>query len=321
MNFRWLKRGKIFAPSGEFGWMNSHAQVPTVLNLGDKLRIYFSTRDQPGRSLIASMDVCSQNPQKIFCLEENPVTTLGLPGTFDEHGVMPSGIIFEKSTNKVILYYSGWSKRNSVPYSNLTGLLISEDIYQQPFERIGHGPILTTNLWEPYSATSPFILEDNGKYLAYYCSGTGWVNISGKYEHLYDIKVAHSDDGISWKQLSEVCVEQKNEHEALTRPTVIKILGEYHMWFCYRDSVDFRDGAGSYKLGYATSPDGINWTRNDSKSGISASDNGWDSTMMAYPYIIKNDFDQVFMFYNGNGFGKTGFGYAELEMNSSKGVD
>ena len=34
---KWINRRHIFKPSGEFGWMNSHAQIPTVLDLGDKL--------------------------------------------------------------------------------------------------------------------------------------------------------------------------------------------------------------------------------------------------------------------------------------------
>ena len=28
---KWSKKGIIFAPSGEFGWMNTHAQVPVAL--------------------------------------------------------------------------------------------------------------------------------------------------------------------------------------------------------------------------------------------------------------------------------------------------
>ena len=315
MNFKWQKHGKIFSANGEFGWMNSHAQIPTVLNLGDKLRIYFSTRKQAGQSLIASVVVCAKNPKKIICFDKHPIIKLGLPGTFDEHGIMPSGVVMDQYTKKVFLYYSGWSMRKSVPYSNLSGVLVNDDIYNDSFKRIGHGPILTTNLLEPYSATSPYIFQDKDKFLAYYCSGTGWLNISGKYEHVYDIKVASSDDGIKWTQSSDVCVKQNDEYEALTRPTVIKIKDCYHMWFCYRGSFDFRNGSGSYRIGYATSLDGLTWIRDDAKSGVSLSGTGWDSLMLSYPYVVKNDFNQIFMFYNGNGFGKSGFGYAELELN------
>jgi len=35
--------------------------------------------------------------------------------------------------------------------------------------------------------------------------------------------------------------------------------------------------------------------------------------MIAFPYISKYK-KRNYMFYNGNGFGKSGFGYAELEL-------
>jgi len=35
--------------------------------------------------------------------------------------------------------------------------------------------------------------------------------------------------------------------------------------------------------------------------------------MVAYPYIIVEESDKKIMFYNGNGFGKSGIGYAVSE--------
>ena len=67
------------------------------------------------------------------------------------------------------------------------------------------------------------------------------------------------------------------------------------------------------ETGYAESNDGLEWKRKDEEVGIETSDNGWDSEMLAYPYIYKHN-EKIYMFYNGNGFGKSGFGYAELEF-------
>jgi predicted GH43/DUF377 family glycosyl hydrolase len=86
------------------------------------------------------------------------------------------------------------------------------------------------------------------------------------------------------------------------------------MWFCYRSISDFRDGKGSYRIGYASSKDMINWKRDDQKAGIDVSEEGWDSKMITYPYIVQNE-DQLIMFYNGNGFGENGFGYATASIN------
>ena len=72
------------------------------------------------------------------------------------------------------------------------------------------------------------------------------------------------------------------------------------------------DKENSYRIGYAESKDGITWKRLDDKAGIERSKFGWDSEMMSYPNVIKYQ-DKIYMFYNGNGFGQSGFGYAILE--------
>jgi hypothetical protein len=65
-------------------------------------------------------------------------------------------------------------------------------------------------------------------------------------------------------------------------------------------------------LGYAFSDDLITWVRDDENSGIDLSETGWDSEMMCYPHIFECDGKQ-FLLYNGNEFGKYGFGIAELQ--------
>jgi hypothetical protein len=84
------------------------------------------------------------------------------------------------------------------------------------------------------------------------------------------------------------------------------------MWFCYRGSRDFRDGEDAYRIGYAHSTDMQKWCRQDDTVGIDVSESGWDSKMIAYPAVVTAK-GRTLMFYNGNGFGVDGFGYATLE--------
>ena len=39
---------------------------------------------------------------------------------------------------------------------------------------------------------------------------------------------------------------------------------------------------------------------------------GWDSQMQAYPAVVTAG-GRTYLFYNGNDYGREGFGYAELE--------
>jgi hypothetical protein len=58
----------------------------------------------------------------------------------------------------------------------------------------------------------------------------------------------------------------------------------------------------------------VSWVRDDEQAGIDVSCKGWDSKMQCYPHTFTLD-GQVFMLYNGNEFGRTGFGLAVLDEN------
>ena len=62
-------------------------------------------------------------------------------------------------------------------------------------------------------------------------------------------------------------------------------------------------------LGYAESLDGIHWERKPEKMNLTTSESGWDSEMLEYASVKKYG-NTYYMLYNGNAFGKTGFGYA-----------
>lgn len=52
------------------------------------------------------------------------------------------------------------------------------------------------------------------------------------------------------------------------------------MWYSYRGR--------SYRIVYAESEDGLIWIRKDQESGIHVSESGWDSEMLAYPYVFRS---------------------------------
>ena len=193
-------------------------------------------------------------------VNETPLLPLGEPGTFDEHGIMPS--CTTRNNGRVFLYYSGWSRSVSVPYTNYTGLAISDD-EGETFRKISVGPVLGKSRVDPFSATSPSVVKIGNIWHMWYCSGTGWRKIRGNYEHTYDIKHACSEDGIDWKPSGEVSVAQRTEDEAITRPFVLENGDGYDMWFCYRGCSDFRDGEDAYRVGYAYSDDLLQWRRED----------------------------------------------------------
>jgi sucrose-6-phosphate hydrolase SacC (GH32 family) len=308
MSYHWRKRGLIFRPTGQHGWINSHAQVPTAFyyDRDGIVRVYFATRPKPGLSLTTFVDLDSNDLSRQLFLHDQPILPLGDTGMFDEHGIMPSSVVHHDGA--VFLYYSGWSRGTTLPYANFTGLAVSED-GGTTFKKVGPGPILDRTFWGPYSATSPHVLKVDNSWYMFYCSGTGWLDVNGKLEHVYDLKIARSHDGINWEQSSKAVIPQRSPEEAITRPTIFFDGSTYHMWFCFRGSRQFRGGQDSYSIGYAFSSDLLSWVRTDERVGLSCGPEEWNSQMLAYPDASLID-NNLCIFLNGNNFGRDGFGVA-----------
>jgi hypothetical protein len=308
----WQKKGLIFKADNNYTWMISHAQVPFVEKNGEnRLRIYFGTRDLQNHTTTTFIEVEAQNPSNVLYIHDRPVLSLGKLGCFDDSGAMPSWVV--NYNGKKYLYYIGWNIGITVPYHNSIGLAVSED-GGLTFNRLYDGPILDRIPLEPHLCATPCIFIENGFWRMWYLSGVEWKIHAGRPEPYYHIKYAESMDGIYWKREGHVCIDfNKSGEGGIARPSVLKDGKIYRMWYSYRGGADYRTNlAQSYRIGYAESSDGLVWARKDDQVGINVSKTGWDSEMVEYPFVLNIN-DRKGMFYNGNGFGKSGIGYAILD--------
>jgi hypothetical protein len=315
---KWQKLGQIFdfEKSPFKKEYVSHAQSPQALVLEDRVRVYFSTRkaDEPGRflSYVQYIDY-DFDFTKIINHSKHDVIKLGKIGCFDEHGIFP--LSPTKVGTKLYSYTNGISRRVSVAVETGVGYAVSSDD-GKTYEKLGDGPILTNSVNEPFMVGDPFVRIFNNKFHMFYIYGTKWSEEAPEHpsERVYKIGHAVSEDGITdWQRTGKHIITDKiNENECQALPTVIKMGKRLHMYFCYRHMVGFRDEKGKgYRLGYAYSDDLVKWTRDDDQAGIELSGSGWDSQMMCYPNIFECN-KQVYLLYNGNNFGKSGFGIAKL---------
>lgn len=285
-------------PQSDGGWLNSHAALPVVDQIEGGYRVYFSSRDTRGRAQVGFFET-GPKFDAVTRVSERPAITLGPLGAFDDSGVTTSWIV--NHNNKKYHYYSGWSLGVSVPFYFFVGLAISDD-GGETYQRVSPSPILERNEIDPYLTASPCVLVEDGRWRMWYVSGTSWEMKDERPHHRYHIKYAESTDGIAWKREGFVCIDYKSEDEyAISRPCVVKDGDVYRMWFASRGS--------SYRIGYAESKDGLKWIRKDDESGIDVSAAGWDSEMVAYPYVLGHG-GGYYMLYNGNDYGKTGIGVA-----------
>jgi hypothetical protein len=315
---KWEKQGQIFTfdQSPFKDRYASHAQSPQALVLDDRVRVYFSTRliDETGKFL-SHVQYVDYDPEfkDIIDHSTHEVIPLGKLGCFDEHGIFP--LSPHRVEGKIYGYTNGISRRVSVDVESGIGFAVSTD-EGKTFQKPGDGPLLSASLYEPFLVGDAFVRFFEGRFHMFYLFGKKWSEATADHasERVYKIGHAVSDDGIdNWQRTGGTIIPDKvDENECQALPTVIQIDGRYHMYFCYRHMTGFRTEKGKgYQLGYAYSDDLIHWTRDDSKAGIGLSEDGWDSEMMCYPNIFESN-NNVYLLYNGNNFGRNGFGIAKL---------
>jgi len=293
----WEKKGILIPGVGHSSWRASHAALPVAYPLDkNRYRIYFCSRDGQNRARIgyATVDFSARAPAIVEAPDS--VLDLGSLGCFDDNGVTLSCLTAYEGA--LYLYYTGWTRTSTVAFQLFSGLAISQD-NGLTFARASQAPILERTAQEPFLNASPYVLVEGNLWRMWYVSGEGWLAPGVP---RYNIKYAESQDGIHWLREGHVCIDFASDAEyALARPCVLHDRDGYRMWFCARGAV--------YRLGYAQSSDGIHWQRRDAVAGLTVSDAGWDSQMVAYPFVFKHQGEYV-MLYNGNDYGRTGIGWA-----------
>jgi hypothetical protein len=315
---KWKKLGKLFDPT-EHQLPNrcvEFAQSPQTLVLSDRVRVYFSTRerDSLGKYLshVAYADF-SRDMNRLLGVSNQAVLPLGGLGSFDEHGIFPINV--HRDGDRVLAYTTGWNRKVSVSADASIGLAISHDDGRS-FQRHGTGPLLTASLNEPFLVADAFVQRFDDTFHMWYIYGTKWQKFreTEPPDRVYKITHATSSDGINWQRDGrQIITDRLNADECQALPTVICVEGVYHMYFCFRQAYGFRqDSSRAYRIGYAWSTDLEKWTRDDNLAGIDVSVDGWDAQMQCYPHVFECD-GKVYLLYNGNEFGRHGFGLAEAE--------
>jgi hypothetical protein len=315
--FKWEKLGRVFDPTEikDRYWLKEFAQAPSVLIFEKFIRVYFSCRplpDQNGQyvSYSAYLDLSRDDLFKIIKIADEPVLELGALGTFDEFGTYPISVI--RKGDQVLAYYGGWTRCESIPFTVAIGAAVSHDDGEH-FTKLGDGPILSSNTDDPFVLSGPKIRRFNNLWYLWYVAGTKWLGNNGKPEAVYKIRMATSTDGLNWIRNGKNIIENRlEENECQASPDVFYYDDKYHMFFCYKYSLDFRNNERGYRIGYAVSDDLVKWVRNDARAGIDISDRGWDDQSIAYPHVFELD-GHIYMFYLGNQVGRFGFGLATLD--------
>src|SRR5690349_18971947 len=137
---KWIKKGIIYCPDATTWWAQHSALQPTpLLRSNGTIRIFVGFRDACGVGRVGYVDVLAENPKNVVCISSEPALDVGLPGAFDDNGVVPCAIVTRDS--KLYLYYAGYQIAAKVRFLVFSGLAVSEN-GGESFSRIKNVPIM-----------------------------------------------------------------------------------------------------------------------------------------------------------------------------------
>jgi hypothetical protein len=297
----WEKLGQIFYVNEDNSYIKTHASNPLALHLeGDIFRVFYSGRDEENKSSVGFVDVDIVK-KKVIKDNNGLIFKYGSYDSFYSHGVS-IGNLYESNNEKYILFM-GWNIRNNEHWRGDIGRL--RLIENERLEITPSQPFMTTDEKDKVSLSYPFVIFHEGIYKMWYGSTLSWTSENGEMIHV--INYATSMDGENWEKHGLAIPYELGVAQAFSRPTVLFNEEGYHMWYSYRS------GKGeTYRIGYAHSLNGFHWARKHDQVGIDVSENGWDSEMICYPFVFKHK-NHIYMLYNGNQYGKDGFGLAKCK--------
>lgn len=303
---QWHKLGRLYDPSAgpRHPKLLTHAANPLPVHVdGDVFRIFFSGRDDSSRSSVGAVDIDIVRRMVVMDHYE-PVFTHGPIGSFYADGVS-LGNCYGVGDDRYILFM-GWQAPAGAQWRGDIGRLRLSANLELRLD--GTAPFMGSDEQDPLSLSYPWVMTaDGGGYRMWYGSTISWD--AGNGEMLHVLQHAQSCDGHSWTRLGLAVPYILGVAQAFSRPAVARNSnGTYAMWFSYRGG----DGQ-RYRIGYASSSDGLQWRLRVEDSCMSTSTSGWDSEMIEYPFVFDHK-GVRYMLYNGNGYGRSGFGLAVWDM-------
>src|SRR5205807_3262627 len=139
------------------------------------------------------VDLDADNPSKVLRVSDRPALDVGIPGAFDENGVVPCAIV--RRDHSLYLYYAGYQLGHKVKFFVFSGLAISTD-GGNSFQRYSRVPISDRTDREPYFRVVHSLMPENGVWKIWYGGGDSFSQANGKQLPNYDIRYTESPDGI-----------------------------------------------------------------------------------------------------------------------------
>jgi len=204
----------------------------------------------------------------------NPVLDLGPPGAWDAVLVASPSVLFDGTEYKMWYAGSDDGKHFRIGYATSADGIVWNKYAGNPVLDLG-----PTGSWDQYVVGLPYVLLDGAEYKMWY---------TGSYDESPSSRTGYatSADGIMWNKYDgnpvlDVGPAESWDEVQVHGPSVLLDGNEYKMWFGGTDvSLNFR-------IGYATSADGIVWNKYAGNPVLDlGSDEAWDKDWVYTPRVL-----------------------------------
>lgn len=257
----------------------------------------------------------------------NPVLRKGEPYGPDFYVISDCWVVFDEGKYKMWYTGGGAVLPDEYLHSNICYATSENGIV---WTKYASNPVLDINKssWDSLGVETVTVIIDadapaNARYKMWYAGQT--FN-----DYRYEIGYAYSPDGISWQKhpgaVLAVGLENEWDNCFLEGPSVLKEGGIYKMWYAgYDCAVDGQSTDGKANIGYATSTDGINWTKFEGNPVLTVSTDQWDAVYVQDPHVIKYN-GLYHMWYGGanvedNYFQQTGYAFSNDGLTWTKSIN
>ena len=200
-----------------------------------------------------------------------------------------------------IMYYGGGPRINALLTAMEIGMATSED--GMIWTKYEENPVMSFSLtaaWDDSIVDPGPVIYDGEQYRMWY-SGMS-------VDSIWSIGLATSTDGIEWVKyegnpLLELGDEGRWDDKSVRVASVIYDQSQYKMWYTGSDSIYSEDlefpQLAHWRVGYATSPDGISWTKYEENPVLDIGEPGtWEDKRIDHCYVLFNG-DSYEMWYQG----------------------
>jgi len=300
----WHKKGEPVLEKGPEGsWDAGGTSFPSVLMINSTYHMWYAAMEN---DVFAIGHASSEDGINWTKDENNPVLQAGEPGSWDDRWVYVPKVVYDGSSFH--MWYNG-SRANG---SEQIGYATSPD--GSAWTRHEGNPVLASGeagAWDSGNVGPGGVYYDGESFHMWYAGNA--ANAPG----VFKVGYASSADGSTWTRsnVNPIMESESGTWESgrVTASSVLFDGLQYHMWY---DGGEF----AKWRIGYASSPDGLNWTRSENNPVLEQGASGsWDSQFVSFASVLYDPNSEKYkMWYFGGDASVSGaIGYAGL-INSSR---